>query len=411
MPERQFTDPLARALIEQRKHLARDPARAHEVARFLEAATLAPERFVPNASLYLGLRAAYWRLTESSDKSAIEETSDLLWQIAVSLEEGDRARAEDALAAARKDLMDALARDAPEEEIERLINALKEALDRYLATLEEEAKRALAEGRVPPMLAPGAQVISRADFDRLLEAIANLSRTGARDAARDLLAGLDEILQNLSTSFPAGPAPGTPEAAANDALQALSELIGKERGLMDDTFRQSMAPDGDGKAPSPESRGLGERQNTLRQTLGNILKGLGEAGADIPGALGRADQAMREAQQALGQSQWPRAVDDQKKAIEELRAGAQALAQSAFANSAGQGAPGSDGRGLGMPSTDPFGRPTSSPGADLGGSVKVPEAMELRRAREILDEIERRASERDRPREELDYLQRLLKRF
>lgn len=412
LPERQFTEPLARALIEQRKHLARDPSSAHEVARFLEGATLAPEHFVRDASLYLGLRAAYWRLTERSDDDAIAQTGDLLWEIALAVEEGDRARVENALAAARKDLMDALDRGAPEEEIEKLLGALQEALDRYLATLQQEALRALAEGRMPVTLPEGARVISREDFNKLLNAIGDLSRTGARDAARQLLAGLDDILQNLNTNFAAGPAPGTPEAAANDALQGLSELIGKERGLMDDTFRQSMAApeQGDqGDAGPDKGRALGERQDTLRQKLGSIMQGLGDAGADIPDSFGRAEHAMRDAQEALGQSQWSRAGQGEKKAIEELRAGAQALAQQAFARS-GQGA-GGVARGMGMPSTDPFGRPNSSTGADLGGSVKVPEAMELRRAREILNEIERRASERSRPSEELDYLQRLLKRF
>ena len=410
LPERPFTDPLARALIEQRKHLARDPSSAHEVARFLEAATLAPEHFVANSALYLGLRAAYWRLTQRGDKQAIAQTGDLLWQIAVALEEGDRARAEDALAAARKELMDALARNAPEDEIEKLLGALKDALNRYLATIEEQAQRAAAEGRLsaPPA---NAQLISREDFDKLLDAIGDLSRTGARDAARQLLAGLDDILQNLSTNFPSAPAPGTPEAAANDALQALSELIGKERGLMDDTFRQSVAPDEAGKSATEQNRALSGRQDGLRRGLGGILQGLGAAGADIPQSFGRAERAMRDAHQALGQGQLSRALDSQKKAIEELRAGAQALAQSEFARSAGQGTAGGGARSTGMPSTDPFGRPNATTGSDFGGSVKVPEGMELRRAREILDEIERRASERDRPREELDYLDRLLKRF
>jgi hypothetical protein len=43
--------------------------------------------------------------------------------------------------------------------------------------------------------------------------------------------------------------------------------------------------------------------------------------------------------------------------------------------------------------------------------VKVPNAGEAQRARAILEEIRRRAAERGRPPEELDYLDRLLRRF
>lgn len=410
LPERQFTDPLARALIEQRKILALSPARAREVARFLEAVTLAPERFTPSASLYLGLRAAYWRLTARSDKDAIPETIALLWQLALALEEGDRARAEDELARAREALMEALARDAPEEEIERLLSELKEALDRYIATLEAEALKALAEGRVPALLPPDARAVSRADFEKLLEAIGTLARTGARDQARELLSGLDHILRNLQANFGAAPLPGSPEAAAGEALQQLSDIIGGERALMDDTFRQGGAEPQSEEESAAKGRALGERQQGLRRRLGDVMAGLGEAGAPIPESFGRAERAMREAQEALGARQWSRALEAERQALEELRAGAEALAEQAFAGF-GQAGQGAGRRGLGMPGTDPFGRPHAQGGADDGSSVKVPEAMELRRAREILEEIERRASEQNRPQDERDYLKRLLKRF
>jgi hypothetical protein len=49
-------------------------------------------------------------------------------------------------------------------------------------------------------------------------------------------------------------------------------------------------------------------------------------------------------------------------------------------------------------------------GADLWGE-RVPTELDLGRAREILEELYRRASQRSRPPEELDYLQRLLRRF
>ena len=62
---------------------------------------------------------------------------------------------------------------------------------------------------------------------------------------------------------------------------------------------------------------------------------------------------------------------------------------------------------------DPFGR---QPGGAFGSAVdgegvKVPDQMEMRRARQILDELRRRAGERERPVIERDYIERLLRRF
>jgi len=43
--------------------------------------------------------------------------------------------------------------------------------------------------------------------------------------------------------------------------------------------------------------------------------------------------------------------------------------------------------------------------------VKVPDAIDAQRAREILDELRKRSGEALRPPSELDYIDRLLKRF
>ena len=60
---------------------------------------------------------------------------------------------------------------------------------------------------------------------------------------------------------------------------------------------------------------------------------------------------------------------------------------------------------------DPLDRPQRSEGPDLGNSVKVPNAIDAQRAREILDELRKRSGEALRPPLELDYIDRLLKRF
>ena len=75
----------------------------------------------------------------------------------------------------------------------------------------------------------------------------------------------------------------------------------------------------------------------------------------------------------------------------------------------GQGPGMAEGRG---PSDeDPLGRPRRTDGADFGNRVKVPDEIDVQRARRILEELRRRFSDPSRPKLELDYLERLLKRY
>jgi hypothetical protein len=64
-----------------------------------------------------------------------------------------------------------------------------------------------------------------------------------------------------------------------------------------------------------------------------------------------------------------------------------------------------------MPNEDPLGRPQRTTGPDLGTTVKVPDEIDIQRAREILEAIRKRLSDPGRPLAERDYLERLLDRF
>ncbi len=64
-----------------------------------------------------------------------------------------------------------------------------------------------------------------------------------------------------------------------------------------------------------------------------------------------------------------------------------------------------------MPNEDPLGRPQRTVGPDLGTTVKVPDEIDIQRAREILEAIRKRLGDPDRSILERDYLERLLDRF
>jgi len=121
--------------------------------------------------------------------------------------------------------------------------------------------------------------------------------------------------------------------------------------------------------------------------------------------LQSAREAMENAERALREGDLSEATEEQGRALDEMRQGAQQMAQEMMKNM-----PQRFGQNGDTP-RDPLGRPQRSEGPDQGTSVKVPEEIEMQRAREILDELRRRSGEAARPPIELDYLERLLKRF
>lgn len=117
---------------------------------------------------------------------------------------------------------------------------------------------------------------------------------------------------------------------------------------------------------------------------------------------------MESAGERLGEGRADRATGAQGQAIAGLREGAQGLADQLMQSMAGRR--GTTGRGNGN-NMDPLGRSLPSSGTDLGADVAVPDKIDIQRAREIIEELRRRAGELGRPKIELDYLDRLLKRF
>jgi len=432
LPQRRFTDPVARAVIEQRQRLARSPDEAPQVATALNALTLHADRYYETASDYLPLRAAHWRLRGASNPGDLDGIYELLWDIALHFEDGDLSLAESALRDAQDALMDALANGASDAEIERLMNELRNAMDEFLQALAQQQMQAAENGEMAPM-DPNMQSLERGDLESLLDALQDLAQSGSRDAARQLLSELRQMMENLANGAPGQMNMTPPQSAMNDAIGQMGEIIDQQRALQDETVQEGNAGiEGEEGAPGSQQGGqqggaqsgrqgdtqasgsggtLQQRQEGVRNELSRLREGLEGTGVETPSALGRADRAMREAQEALESGDLDRAARKQGEAIENLRDGAQALAESLLNELAMSGEQQGQDRGQGGEGRDPLGRPQRTTGPQQGEGVDVPDESEIQRARRILEELQRRAGDRDRPPIELDYLNRLLKRF
>jgi len=391
LPQRVFTDPLARALIEQRQALAISENREARrgVADMLNALTIAPDKFYADQrGVYTAIRAAYWGIRAAHTPEDITHVEDLLWQTAMAIEQKGILEAANNLRQLQALITAAMAAHAPQEVIDQLLQRYNQAMQRYLQAMQENAGKMAQK---PQPNDPNAKVLGFDDLQKLMQAIQQLSASGNREQAAQMLAALQSMLENMRMAQSGnGKGGGQQNTQLNQAIQEYGDLMGEQRALMDKTMRQQQ---GKGDPKDGGAQGLAKQQDELRQKLGRSMQKLGKLGE----GLGKAGQAMEQAQRSLNGHDLSNARNAQENALAEMRAGADALAkQMQGSDLAGQ-----------QGQEDPLGRGPIGP----GNGVKLPDANDLARARDILQELRRRAGERGRPPQELDYIDRLLREF
>ena len=434
LPERTFNHPIARAIIDQRKELAKDPRSADAVAEILGDLNKRPVLYRDDTAVYLALHLGRVRLAHGRDKDTISSVEQMLWDTALRIEDGRMALAEQDLRRLQQQLQDALAKNAPDEEIERLMSELRQALDRYLQSLAEELQRN-PEAAMQPT--DPSKVITGRDLQRMLDRARDMARSGARDQARELLSQMQNMLENLKAARPGQQQRGNNQA--QQMMRGLQDLMQRQQQLLDKSFRAQRQQQGQpgqqgqqGRSQQPGQPGdqnesaeqggeMGDEageQEGLRHSLGDLMRRLGEGMGDIPDPFGRAERAMRDATGALQRRQPGEAIGPQTEALDQLQQAARDFAQQLQQRlGKGWGDPSDDEIGAtdrdqrGRVERDPFGRPTSSNGTYDQSDVRIPDENTLQKSRQILDELRRRAGERSRPLIELDYIERLLKRF
>jgi uncharacterized protein (TIGR02302 family) len=428
LPERQFSKPLASALVEQRKVLIRTPAEKSRVVRSLAALMAWPQGLFEGSGSYMGVRMAASRLYDADKEEELHQVIDLLWEIAISVEDGALGDALKTLESLRKELQKALAEGAPPDKIADLMRQLREAMNKYLEAMQKQALERMRQGGQPQQR-PGREVRSE-DLQKMLDQIENLAKQGSRDAAQEMLAQLENLLKNLQPGMANDMQRGGP---TDRMLDQLGDMMRRQQQLMDETFRlpqgqqgqpgmdeqgqqgQDARPGQQGRQSGGRGQGqsgrLAEQQGELGRALDDLLRQLGEQGMDQPGGLGRARRSMDDAAGALEGADRDRALGSQNDAMQALREGAQSMAREMMQQqgTGNQGNYGRHGEARGD-DRDPLGRPMPRSGEDYGPDRNMlPGEAAIEQARRILDYLRNRSNEPNRPKVELDYFDRLLR--
>jgi uncharacterized protein (TIGR02302 family) len=409
LPERTFNNPVAKDIIAERRRLTTQPERRGEIIDRINDIAGNTAAYKDDTVVFLGLVLSRSRLFHEKQDSAIAPVRNLMWDTALRVEDGQLSHAERELARAQEELMKALARNAPDRELERLMRELQNAMNRFMRELAKKLQNNPNAQEAMPF-DPTARILQSSDLQKMLEQIRKLMRAGARDAARQMLSQLRNMMESLRNARIMRANPNA--RRGNQAMRQLQEMIRRQNELMDKTFRQSQGRPG-GKNQMQQGA---QQQRALREMLKKfqqMMKGMMPGNGKGMRSLGQAGRAMEGAAQSLGEGQSGQAVGQQGQALEALRRAGRGMMQQMMNRFA-------RGSGIGMGQQfnplnsmrDPLGRDWQD---EEGGMdtrrVTIPDQGSVERAQEIMDELRKRAGQRYRTPIELDYINRLLERF
>jgi len=425
LPGRRFFDPLAAALIEMRRDLLWSRTNAARTVEILKAVTHRPDDVIRIERAYLRLRTVMRQLdTQSASLTpeARDQMAEELWQIALLVEEGDLATARERLARAQDRLSQAIENGASKEEIDQLMQEMREALNDYMRQLAEEQQR--NPDSQMSQQEPG-MTMSQDQLQQMLDELQKLMEEGRTAEAQELMEQLRQFMENMQMAE-GQPGQGQGQGQGGPGQQAMRDLnqtLRDQQGLSDEAFRDlqdgTEGNEGQERGDQPDDRSLAERQQALRDQLGQLNNGQlpgegsenGEAGRQ---QLDRAGRAMEEAERALRDGDLPGALDRQAEAMEAMRDGIREFGEAMAED---QRQPGADQQGRAEGTADPRGQMdplgrAPDNGLRQGSDRNMLQGEDVyRRAQDLLDEIRRRSGEQARPEGERDYLRRLLDLF
>ena len=468
LPEHRFSNPLALAILEQRRALAMDANEVPRVLGNLDLLMLHAETTIDNTAHFLGLSSARGRVASAFNDDMLRDAVDAMWELARGIEDGAVSSAERRLRDAQDALAEALENGATDEELSALMDELREAMQEFMQALAERMQQ-MPQQAMPMM--PNMQTMTPEDIDRMLDNMEQMARNGDRESAQAMLDALREMMEQLQAGTPQQNQQQQQMGEMQQQMQEMGDLLREQQQLMDETFRMegSRPPPGlpqpDGQQPQagqqPQDRQgeqpqagqqpqpgepmtpeqfaeameqLRQRQEALQQRLEEMQDAMEGLGLEPGEQFGDAGEAMGDAEGELGEGQSGQAVDDQGRAIEALRQGAQNMMQQmmqAMQQGQGQGMqpgmgmmpmqpgqgqqqgqgradPFGQGFGQSRADRDPLGRPRATEGPQFGDEVEVPDEIDVQTARRILEAIRERLGQQLTPRLEREYLERLL---
>ena len=165
-----------------------------------------------------------------------------------------------ALRSAAEALRNALDRGAGDQELKQLMDQLRAAMDRFMQAMQEQLKN---NQQLSRPLDRNSRMLRSQDLKNMLDRLESMAHSGAKDAARELLQQLEQMMENLQMA--------TPDMNGDDVgdmmqqLDELGDMIHEQQELRDRTFRQDQRRRGGERGPPGRQGQKGQQRQQGQQ--------------------------------------------------------------------------------------------------------------------------------------------------
>ncbi len=399
LPERRFNNPTSRKIALDRKKIiwSSNDKTYMEVAKSVTQIASFPHLHKGSAVDFLALRAITRRLMYGI-KSTEEKTDviDLLWDIAINLEDGGLLTAQSDLYRALQDMREALAdKNIRNDELQRILQEVQIQMQKYIMAMAMEMNSLIKQGKVMPSVSSSLanKLSKKLNLSNIMDQIRNLQDANSLEDLRKMAENLQNSLENFSVEKMNESQKKQMEIMK--ALENIEKIITDQEKLLSTTNKTS---------DKEKIKKLAVKQSFIQDDLTGAIGKTLQAMGKTPENFLTAYKNMSQSTDALKQTFAHTSIIHQQKALADLKKGldksldalAEALKKSMMSfNFMPQGGKYGD-------EHDPLGRKMNTDG------TKIPDKIQRRRIQIILDELRKRSNDYSLSPKEREYIDRLI---
>ncbi|MDA9708167.1 DUF4175 domain-containing protein [Alphaproteobacteria bacterium] len=247
------------------------------------------------------------------------------------------------------------------------------------------------------------------EIEELAQQIEDLLKTGTKE-------GVDEKIQKLKQLSESIKSPNNnkeledKQKQQQEFINKLSELLNEQEKVMEETFNRA-AERGKFEQSSKGSGGKSpkEKQEELRNTLGNVIREIGASENEIPQDLGRADRAMRQASRDLEDGRPDEASNAQGRAVEMIQRSINKINSKEYISKLPEFADkGKENYNNKEKEYLADNQNIEYQGTSAGGTIELSSKKNIKNASKIAEELYNRFNEEDRSLKDKEYIKNLL---